>query len=184
MYSRKPVHAFSIVRGQFLDLWDCLLHYRRRRTTSELCLFVESDQSTVRSPWLKDLELFPPVIARFCRWRKTCRFFVRIPDSCYNWRTYSFDVPKREMFRLLKAFFASMNRMPWVSGFSNCFLRLCIAMYSAIPHFWPRRSCLVLRKSFRSFSTQRSMLLPMIPLRTSPTPIGRTPKFLARGIRR
>ena len=88
----------------------------------------------------------------------------------------------RSLFRLLKAFSASMNKMPGNSGVSNCFLRLCIAC--SIPHFLPRRSCCCLPKSFRSFSTQRSMVLPMIRLRTSSTPIGRTPGFLSRGIRR
>ena len=81
-----------------------------------------------------------------------------------------------------KAFFASLSNMPWISVVSNCFLRLCIAC--SISHFWPRQSCWFLPKSFRLFSTQRSIVLPMILLRTSPTTIGRTPGFLSRGIRR
>ena len=82
----------------------------------------------------------------------------------------------------LKAFSASITSMASVSGFSNSFLKLWIA-YS-IPHFWPKQSWKFFPRFLRSDFIHWVIVLPIILLRTSPIPMGRTPGFLSSSIRR
>ena len=82
----------------------------------------------------------------------------------------------------LKAFSASISSMASVSGFSNSFLKLC-TVYS-IPHFWPKQRWNFSTRFLRSDFLHWVIVLPIILLRTSPIPMGRTPGFLPRRIRR
>ena len=82
----------------------------------------------------------------------------------------------------LRAFSASISSMASVSGFSNSFLKLWIA-YS-IPHFWPKQSWKLFTRFLRSDFIHWVIVLPIILLRTSPIPMGCTPEFLSRCIRR
>ena len=82
----------------------------------------------------------------------------------------------------LKAFSASKSSMACVSGFSNSLLELWIA-YS-IPHFWPKQSWKFFPILLRSDFIHWVIVLPIILLRDSPIPMGRTPGFLSRDIKR
>ena len=86
------------------------------------------------------------------------------------------------LLRALKAFSASISSMASVSGFSNSFLNLWRA-YS-IPHFWPRQSWKFFPRFLRSHFIHWVIVFPIMLLKTSPIPMGRTPGFLSRGIRR
>ena len=78
--------------------------------------------------------------------------------------------------RQLKVFFSSIRRTLSFSGFPYWKHREWIAC--SILQFWPRQSCMLLPKKWRSFSFRLMMHLPMMRWKNFPDRLGRILGFL------
>ena len=84
--------------------------------------------------------------------------------------------------RQLNALLASTSRMASVSSCWNSESTTCTA--ASIPEIWPAQSCKEPAASWMSNRVTVKMALAMIRLAVSPIPIGHTPRFLFKAIRR